>query len=140
MSTDAPLSADPAAYQMTIRVEPEYLPSESAPDEGRFLFAYHVTITNTGQMAAQVIARHWIITDGTGHGQEVQGLAVVGHQPLLEPGESFDYTSGTPLPTPEGRMQGSLFCVAEDGTRFDAPITPFVLVAGVHVRAPHTLH
>ena len=79
MSTDAPLSADPAAYQMTIRVEPEYLPSESAPDEGRFLFAYHVTITNTGQMAAQVIARHWIITDGTGHVQEVQGLAVVGH-------------------------------------------------------------
>ena len=104
-------------YQLQIEVRPEYLP------------AYHVTITNTGSIPVQVIARHWIITDAYKHVEEVRGLAVVGHQPLLEPGDSFTYSSGTPLRTPEGRMEGSFFCVAVDGTRFDAPITPFLLQA-----------
>ena len=88
-----------------------------------------MTITNTGNVPVQVIARHWIITDAYKHVEEVRGLAVVGHQPLLEPGDSFSYSSGTPLRTPEGRMEGSFFCVAVDGTRFDAPIPPFALQA-----------
>ena len=115
-------------YQLQIEVRPEYLPEESNPPR-QYLFAYHVTITNTGSIPVQVIARHWIITDAYKHVEEVRGLAVVGHQPLLEPGDSFTYSSGTPLRTPEGRMEGSFFCVAVDGTRFDAPITPFLLQA-----------
>lgn len=115
-------------YQLQIEVRPEYLPEESNPPR-QYLFAYHVTITNTGSIPVQVIARHWIITDACKHVEEVRGLAVVGHQPLLEPGDSFTYSSGTPLRTPEGRMEGSFFCVAVDGTRFDAPITPFLLQA-----------
>ena len=115
-------------YQLQIVVRPEYLPEESNPPR-QYLFAYHVTITNTGSIPVQVIARHWIITDAYKHVEEVRGLAVVGHQPLLEPGDSFTYSSGTPLRTPEGRMEGSFFCVAVDGTRFDAPITPFLLQA-----------
>lgn len=114
--------------QLQIEVRPEYLPEESNPPR-QYLFAYHVTITNTGSIPVQVIARHWIITDAYKHVEEVRGLAVVGHQPLLEPGDSFTYSSGTPLRTPEGRMEGSFFCVAVDGTRFDAPITPFLLQA-----------
>ena len=115
-------------YQLQIEVRPEYLPEESNPPR-QYLFAYHVTITNTGSIPVQVIARHWIITDAYKHVEEVRGLAVVGHQPLLEPGDSFSYSSGTPLRTPEGRMEGSFFCVAVDGTRFDAPIPPFALQA-----------
>ena len=115
-------------YQLQIEVRPEYLPEESNRPR-QYLFAYHVTITNTGSIPVQVIARHWIITDAYKHVEEVRGLAVVGHQPLLEPGDSFTYSSGTPLRTPEGRMEGSFFCVAVDGTRFDAPITPFLLQA-----------
>ena len=120
----APSSAD----QLQIEVRPEYLQADSNPPR-QYLFAYHVTITNTGSIPVQVIARHWIITDAYKHVEEVRGLAVVGHQPLLEPGDSFTYSSGTPLRTPEGRMEGSFFCVAVDGTRFDAPITPFLLQA-----------
>lgn len=116
-------------YQFTCEVEPQYLSEQSAPDDDVYAFAYTVTITNTGDVAAQLIARHWIIEDEQGHGDEVKGLGVVGNQPLLRPGESFQYTSGTRLRSPSGQMHGSFFCVAEDGERFEATVLPFALVA-----------
>lgn len=135
-------------YQLTVTVRPEYQPAESSPEEGRWVFAYHVRIENSGRVPAQVIARHWIIDDANGNRIEVQGLGVVGYQPLLEPGGHFEYTSGTPLATPTGTMQGSLFCVAVDGARFEAPIAPFTLdaaqeapdMATAFVPANHTVH
>lgn len=104
-------------------------------------FAYTVTITNTGEVAAQLIARHWIIVDANGHREEVKGLGVVGAQPLVKPGESFQYSSGSRLRTPSGTMHGSFFCVAEDGERFEAEIPMFVLEASQGNHAPsRTLH
>ncbi len=123
-----------AAYEMTVTVTPQYLEDQSDPERARYVFAYSVTIRNTGEVPAQLISRHWIITDGKNHVQEVKGLGVVGHQPLLKPGEQFEYTSGTALATPQGSMRGSYFCVAEDGERFEAPIGEFVL------SLPRTLH
>jgi ApaG protein len=118
-------------YQFTCEVEPQYLSEQSVPDEAVYAFAYTVTITNTGDVAAQLISRHWIIEDAQGHSDEVKGLGVVGNQPLLRPGESFQYTSGTRLRSPSGQMHGSYFCVAEDGERFEATVMPFALVADV---------
>ena len=119
-----------AKYQFRIEVEPQYLPEQSAPAQGVFSFAYTITITNVGEVPAQLIARHWIIANAAGEVEEVKGLGVVGHQPLLKPGEAFQYTSGCRLRTPSGTMQGSYFCVAEDGERFDVEIAPFVLDDG----------
>jgi ApaG protein len=119
-----------AKYRFRVEVEPQYLPDQSAPAEGLFSFAYTITITNTGEVAAQLISRHWIIANSAGEMEEVKGLGVVGHQPLLKPGEAFQYTSGCRLRTPTGTMQGSYFCVAEDGTRFDVEIPAFVLDDG----------
>ncbi len=119
-----------ANYQFRVEVEPKYLPEQSAPEQGLFSFAYTITITNSGEVPAQLISRHWIIANAAGEMEEVKGLGVVGHQPLLKPGESFEYTSGCRLRTPNGTMQGSYFCVAEDGTRFDVEIPPFVLDDG----------
>jgi ApaG protein len=119
-----------AKYRFRVEVEPQYLPDQSAPAEGLFSFAYTITITNTGEVAAQLISRHWIIANAAGEMEEVKGLGVVGHQPLLKPGESFQYTSGCRLRTAAGTMQGSYFCVAEDGTRFDVEIPAFVLDDG----------
>ncbi|TFZ06612.1 Co2+/Mg2+ efflux protein ApaG [Ramlibacter henchirensis] len=119
-----------AKYQFRVEVKPAYLPEESAPEAGVYTFAYTITISNVGEVAAQLISRHWIITDEAGGIQEVNGLGVVGHQPLLQPGQSFQYTSGCRLPTPSGTMQGSYFCVAEDGQRFDTEIAPFLLEDG----------
>ena len=116
-------------YQFSCQVLPRYLPEQSAPDESIYGFSYTVTVTNTGDVAAQLISRHWIISDANGHTEEVKGLGVVGHQPLLKPGESFQYTSGSRLRTPSGTMHGSYFCVAEDGERFDVAIPLFVLEA-----------
>ena len=116
-------------YLFTCEVEPQYLSEQSSPDEDVYAFAYTITITNAGDVTAQLISRHWIIDDARGHTEEVKGLGVVGHQPLLRPGESFQYTSGTRLATPTGTMHGSLFCVAEDGERFEADIPMFVLDA-----------
>ena len=118
-----------ATYQFSCEVLPRYLPEQSAPDEGIYSFSYTVTVTNTGDVAAQLISRHWIISDANGHTEEVKGLGVVGHQPLLKPGESFQYTSGSRLRTPSGTMHGSYFCVAEDGERFEVAIALFVLEA-----------
>ncbi len=120
--------------EFTVSVEPQYLPDQSAPEEGRFAFAYTITIRNTGSIAAQLIARHWLITDENQQVQEVRGLGVVGHQPLLAPGETFEYTSGAVLATPTGDMRGTYFCTTEDGTPFETPIPAFVL------SVPRTLH
>ena len=112
-------------YAVDITVESRYVEEQSAPMDGVFAFAYTITITNRGTIGTQLISRHWIIEDDTGDRREVKGLGVVGHQPLLKPGESFQYTSGSQLPTPGGTMQGSYFFVAEDGARFDAEIPSF---------------
>jgi ApaG protein len=122
------------AYQMTVTVRTQYLEDQSDPDRSHYVFAYAVTIKNSGNVASQVISRHWVITDANNHVQEVRGLGVVGHQPLLQPGEQFEYTSGTTLATPQGTMHGSYFCVAEDGEQFESPIPEFVL------SLPRTLH
>ena len=109
-----------------------------------YAFAYTVTITNTGDVAAQLISRHWVIIDANGHAEEVKGLGVVGHQPLLKPGESFQYSSGSRLRTPTGTMHGSYFFVAEDGERFEAVIGMFVMdasgVAGLAAGNGRVLH
>lgn len=116
-------------YQFSVEVEPQYLPEQSDPGQDSYGFAYTITISNTGEVAAQLISRHWIISDARGHTEEVKGLGVVGHQPLLKPGESFQYTSGCRLRSPSGTMHGSYFCVAEDGERFETAIPLFVLEA-----------
>jgi ApaG protein len=117
------------SYQMKVEVRPEHLPGESDPAQDVYVFAYHIRITNTGSMAAQVVSRTWNINDANGHTDKVRGLGVVGHQPLLQPGETFQYTSGTRLRTATGTMHGSYFCVAEDGEKFDVDIPMFVLDA-----------
>ncbi len=119
-----------AKYQFSVEVVPQYLPDQSAPAQGVHSFAYTITVTNTGEVAAQLISRHWLITDAQGHVEEVKGLGVVGQQPLLRPGESFQYTSGCRLRTPSGTMHGSYFVVAEDGERFETEIPLFVLDDG----------
>ena len=119
-----------AKYQFRVDVEPQYLPAQSAPDQGVYSFAYTITITNTGEVPAQLISRHWIITNEAGEIEEVKGLGVVGHQPLLKSGEAFQYTSGCRLRTASGNMRGSYFCVAEDGERFEVEIPAFELDDG----------
>jgi ApaG protein len=113
--------------QFSVSVATQYLPEQSSAADDVWAFAYTITIRNSGDVAAQLVARHWIITDSAGHTEEVRGLAVVGHQPLLKPGEQFEYTSWTRLATPRGRMQGSFFCITEDAHWFDTPIAPFEL-------------
>ena len=110
-----------------IEVQSAYLPDQSDPAAPRYVFAYTVSIRNTGDITAQLIARHWVITDAHGHTEEVRGLAVVGQQPLLKPGETFEYTSWTRLATPNGTMRGSFFCITEDARPFDAPVHEFGL-------------
>ena len=124
-------------YALRVDVQPRYLPEQSVPDQRVWTFSYTVTVTNTGEVPAQLIARHWIITNELGETEEVKGLGVVGQQPLLKPGESFEYTSGCRLRTASGSMQGSYFCVAEDGERFDVEIPPFVLDDGSSQRVLH---
>lgn len=114
-----------------VSVEPFYLEEESAPDENRFVFGYRISITNDGPRTVQLVSRHWRITDGHGATMEVQGLGVVGQQPVLEPGERFEYASGTPLSTPSGIMVGSYEMVAADGERFEVRIPAFSLDAPV---------
>ena len=118
-----------AKYQFSVEVSPQFLPDQSSADEDLYVFAYTITITNTGEVPAQVIARTWNINDANGHTERVKGLGVVGQQPLLKPGQAFEYTSGTRLRTPTGTMHGSFFCVAEDGEKFDADVPMFVLDA-----------
>lgn len=121
-------------YLIEVSVAPQYLAAQSQPEQNRYAFAYTVTIENKGSLPAQLLTRHWIITDGNGRVQEVQGEGVVGEQPLLAPGERHVYTSGTLMATRVGSMQGSYQMVAADGHRFDAPIAPFGLAV------PGSLH
>lgn len=126
--------AEAKKHDIQIEVTTQFLPEQSNPLQERYFFAYTITVTNAGSVPAQLISRHWIITDAAGKVEEVRGLGVVGHQPFLKPGESFEYTSGCPLATPVGTMKGSYQMVAEDGTRFEAEIAEFVL------SMPRTLH
>lgn len=119
--------AQNARYACTVKVKTTFLTEQSQPDEAKFAFAYTITITNTGSVAAQLISRHWIITNANNEVQEVKGLGVVGEQPLLEPNAQFEYTSGTLITTSSGEMRGSYQMVAEDGTLFEAVIEPFQL-------------
>jgi len=119
--------AEGKKYHISINVNTAYLAEQSDPSSDRYVFAYTITIANTGTVAAQLISRHWIITDAESVTQEVKGLGVVGEQPLLRPGESFEYTSGTAMATPVGTMHGSYQMVAEDGNKFDAEIPAFTL-------------
>lgn len=114
-------------YQIDISVVTRYLPEQSQPDQNRFAFAYTVTIHNSGELAAQLLSRHWVITDGDGRIQEVRGAGVVGQQPRIEPGQSHTYSSGTVMATRVGNMHGSYQMLADDGKRFEAPIAPFRL-------------
>lgn len=123
-----------AAYEFTVSVVTKYLAEQSDPDNANFVFSYTVTIKNTGEVAAQLISRHWLISDDSNHVEEVRGLGVVGHQPLLQPGQQFEYTSGTALTTPQASMRGTYFIVAEDGHQFETPIPEFML------SLPRTLH
>ena len=114
-------------YEITVTARAVYIPEQSDPESDRYAFAYTIVIRNTGSVAAQLVSRHWIITDANNQVQEVRGRGVVGEQPLLKPDESFEYTSGTAIATPVGTMRGSYQMVAEDGLQFEAPIPGFTL-------------
>jgi ApaG protein len=129
-----------SAHSVQIEALPQYLADQSNPLQEVFAFSYTITVTNTGTVPVQLISRQWVIQDELGHTDEVNGLGVVGQQPLLRPGESFQYTSGCRLRAPSGTMRGSYFFVAEDGHRFDAPIDPFVLESSDSGLAGRTLH
>ena len=121
-------------YDIDVQVETTYVAEHSEPDEARFVFAYTITLVNRGSVTAQLISRHWFITDADNRIEEVEGEGVVGEQPVLKPGEGFRYTSGAVIETPVGTMHGTYQMVAEDGRTFDATIPRFVL------SAPRTLH
>jgi ApaG protein len=114
-------------YEITVAARTAFIPDQSDLDSGRYVFAYTITITNTGTLPAQLVSRHWIITDSNNQVQEVRGEGVVGEQPFLRPNESFQYTSGTAIATPVGTMRGTYQMVAEDGKQFDAAIPEFTL-------------
>ena len=116
-----------SAPQFTVTVLTQYLPDRSSAAEDVYAFAYTVNVRNTGDVTAQLVARHWVITDAAGDVEEVRGLAVVGHQPVLKPGEQFEYTSWTRIATPRGRMHGTFFCMTEDAHWFEAPVPAFEL-------------
>ena len=126
--------SESSKYEITVVPKATYVADQSDPSKDQYVFAYTITISNTGSIPAQLISRHWIITDSQGLVQEVRGLGVVGVQPLLQPGESYEYTSGASIATPVGTMRGSYQMVAEDGTRFEAPIPQFTL------SVPRVLH
>ncbi len=126
--------AEDKRYEVSVSPQAQYLADQSDEPAGRFVFAYTITLRNTGTVPAQLISRHWVITDANSQVQEVRGLGVVGEQPLLAPGESFQYTSGAAIATSVGTMRGTYQMVAEDGTRFDASIPEFTL------SIPRTLH
>jgi ApaG protein len=126
--------AEPAKYSISVAVKSAYLAEKSDPSRNQYVFAYTIRITNAGTVAAQLVGRHWVITDADHRVQEVKGLGVIGQQPRLAPGESFEYTSGTSLATAVGTMHGSYQMVADDGRAFEAPIPSFTL------SVPRVLH
>lgn len=121
-------------YQIEVTASAKYVAEQSRPEDDHYVFAYHITVRNTGTVAAQLIARHWVITDGNDNVQEVHGQGVIGEQPVLAPGEHFSYTSGCVLATPVGTMHGSYQMIANDEHRFEARIAPFMLAM------PRVLH
>ena len=121
-------------YRIEVSAKAFYVEDQSDPDKNHFVFGYKIKVTNTGAIAARLVSRHWLITDSNHRVEEVRGLGVIGQQPTLKPGESFEYTSGCPLATPVGTMRGEYQMVAEDGTKFDAPIPEFTL------SVPRVLH
>lgn len=134
---DQPLyapSSEAVTSNVRVEVESRYAPERSQPFQNEWFFHYTVRITNEREQTVQLLSRHWIITDGIGHKQEVRGAGVVGEQPVLAPGESFQYTSGCPLPTAGGLMHGTYQMVTDDGEHFDVEIAPFAL------QAPYTIH
>lgn len=126
--------SEPKQYGFTVSVTTEFIEEQSSLANGPYVFAYTVLIRNTGNVTAQLLTRHWVITDAFGRVQEVKGSGVVGVQPVLKPGEAFEYTSACPLSTPMGSMQGTYHCKAEDGHEFDAAVAVFEL------NMPRTLH
>ena len=121
-------------HDIRVSARSAFIPEQSDPDRKRYVFAYTITITNTGNVSAQLLSRHWIITDADNQVQEVRGAGVVGEQPLLRPQESFEYTSGAAIATPVGTMRGSYQMVSEEGVKFDVPIPEFTLAV------PRILH
>jgi ApaG protein len=121
-------------YTIDVEVETRFVPDQSEPGDNRYVFAYTVTLRNMSTVGAQLLTRHWVITDGNGKVEEVRGDGVVGEQPWMRPGDSYEYTSGAVLETSVGTMEGSYLMIADDGTHFDAPIPAFVL------SIPRTLH
>lgn len=127
-------SSEAVTNNVRVEVESQYAPERSQPFQNHWFFHYTVRISNEGDETVQLLSRHWIITDGTGKVEEVRGPGVVGEQPVLAPGETFEYTSGCPLPTATGTMRGTYQMVTEDGTHFDVEIAPFTLME------PYTVH
>ena len=127
-------SSEAVTRGVRVHVASEYAENQSRPSQNQWFFLYTVTISNEGAEPVQLLTRHWLITDGTGHVEEVRGPGVVGKQPRLQPGESFEYTSGCPLTTAFGVMEGTYQMVAESGEHFDAKIAPFTL------SGPYTVH
>ena len=128
------MSTSQASGQFSCSVKVQHLPDQSDPQQGVHAYAYTVTIVNTGDVTAQLVARHWLITNGHGQTEEVRGLAVVGHQPVLRPGEQFEYTSWVRLETPMGTMRGTFYCMTEHAQPFEAPVSEFMLAP------PQALH
>ncbi|MFQ5527705.1 MAG: Co2+/Mg2+ efflux protein ApaG [Thermoanaerobaculia bacterium] len=126
-TTATSFSSEAITRSIRVHVDPQFCPHRSDPAEGQWFFLYTVTITNEGDETVQLLTRHWIITDGTGHVQEVHGPGVVGEQPVLASGQSFEYTSGCPLTTDVGKMEGSYQMVSSAGEQFDIRIAPFTL-------------
>ena len=126
--------SDSKRYEVTVLPKAQYVAEQSDPDRNQYVFAYTIRITNTGTVAAQLVSRHWVIVDSDQRVQEVKGVGVVGQQPVIKPGETFEYTSGASLATAVGTMKGSYQMLAEDGCPFDAPIPQFTL------SVPRTLH
>jgi ApaG protein len=126
--------SDTTTRGVRVEVRTAYVPERSAPQESRYFFAYRIRISNVGEETVQLLSRHWVISDGEGNMEHVRGPGVVGEQPVLEPGEAFEYTSFCPLPTPIGSMHGTYQMVTAGGSAFDAEIAPFPLAV------PHALN
>jgi len=127
-------SNEGSKYRIEVSAKAFYVADQSDPDKNHYVFGYKIKVTNIGEVAAQLVSRHWLITDSNHRVEEVRGLGVIGQQPTLQPGESFEYTSGCPLATPVGTMRGEYQMLAEDGTKFEAPIPEFTL------SVPRVLH
>jgi len=128
------MDQESSKYRIEVVAKAFYVEDQSDPEKNHYVFGYKIKVTNTGEVAAQLVSRHWLITDSNHRVEEVRGLGVIGQQPTLQPGESFEYTSGCPLATPVGTMRGEYQMLAADGTKFDAPIPEFTL------SVPRVLH